>query len=227
MGNLVFIQNTIYEIQLQFISISIFNQMKIRSTKQPITKSSHGFTLVEVMVAVAVLSIGLMGAANLITYNISNSAKAINKTIATNLAQEGIELARNIRDTNFLRVSNRDPGASWDDDLARGAGDTRRIKFFCGGLDKDNINPAPANIDACGAACRIYTYTKTSDGSKCYSDDFGDQDGYNAPQSTSFYRLITLDKLDTDSILVTANIKWLERGEARHLSIQEILYNWQ
>lgn len=182
---------------------------------------NSGFTLVEVMVAVAVLSIGLIGAANLITYNISNSAKAINKTIATNLAQEGIELVRNIRDTNWLS------GSSWDNNLVQGLGNIRRIKFFCGGLVNQNINPAPADIDACGAACRVYTYTKISDGSKCYSDDFGNQIGYNAPQATSFYRLITVDKLDANSILTMANIKWLERGDARYLNIQEILYNWR
>ncbi|MBU4056467.1 prepilin-type N-terminal cleavage/methylation domain-containing protein [Patescibacteria group bacterium] len=182
---------------------------------------ASGFTLVEVMIAVAVLSIGLLGAANLITYNISNSAKAINKTIATNLAQEGIELARNIRDTNWFS------GSSWDNNLVQGLGNIRRIKFFCGGLINQNINPAPANIDACGAACRVYTYIKISDGSKCYSDDFGNRAGYNAPQATDFYRLIILDKLDANSILATANIKWLERGDARYLTTQEILYNWR
>ncbi len=184
-------------------------------------KFSSGFTLVEVMVAVAVLSTGLIGAANLITYNISNSAKAINKTIATNLAQEGIELTRNIRDTNWLS------GVGWDTNLAPTIGENRQMQFFCGGLSNQNINPAPNNIDICGVACRVYIYTKISDGSKCYSDDFGNQAGYNAPQTTDFYRLITVNKLDADSILATADIKWIERGNARYLTIQEILYNWR
>lgn len=184
-------------------------------------KFQSGFTLVEVMVAVAVLSVGLIGAANLIAYNISNSGKAINKTIATNLAQESIELARNIRDTNWLS------GSLWDNNLVQTIGDNRRIAFFCGGLANQNISPAPANIDACGNNCVVYTYIKTSDGSKCYSDDFGNQAGYNAPQVSGFYRLMTLNRMSADSILATANIKWLEQGNARYLTIQEILYNWR
>lgn len=195
--------------------------------KLQIKLNARGFTLIEVMVAVAVLSLGLMGAANLITFNISNSAKAINKTIATNLAQEGIELVRNIRDTNFLQVSNGAPGASWDDDLVQGLGNIRQLKFFCGGLNNQNINPAPNNIDICAAACRVYAYTKISDGSKCYSDDFGVQAGYDSPIQSDFYRLIIVDKLDADSIEITADIKWIERGNARYLTVQEILYNWR
>lgn len=194
------------------------NKMKTQNNK---SLGMHGFTLIEVMVAVAVLSIGFVGAANLISYNISNSAKAINKTIATNLAQEGLELVRNIRDTNWLS------GIGWDADLVVAIGDRIQKQFFCGGLNSQAIDPAPANIDGCGDGCKIFIYTNTSDGSKCYSDDFGAQAGYGAPQATDFYRFITLNRLDASSILATADIKWLERGDARYLTIQEILYNWR
>ncbi|MFH1769448.1 MAG: prepilin-type N-terminal cleavage/methylation domain-containing protein [Parcubacteria group bacterium] len=65
-------------------------------------KNNKGFTLVEVLAALLVLSIGLIGAYSLISYNFVNATRIKNNVIASGLVQEGMEVVRNIRDTAWL-----------------------------------------------------------------------------------------------------------------------------
>ena len=76
------------------------NQYKIR-----------GFTLVEVIVVVFVITIGLLAVFNIIQNITIFSRLAASRLTAVYLAQEGIELVRNQRDTNWLE------GVDWDNGL--------------------------------------------------------------------------------------------------------------
>lgn len=60
-----------------------------RSSHKP--RQQHGFTLVETMVAIAVLTIGLVGAAALMTQMLSNSGRSRYMSIAAMLASEKLE----------------------------------------------------------------------------------------------------------------------------------------
>ena len=73
-----------------------------------------GFTLLEVIVAIFLITVGIGGAYALISQTISSTTISSQKLIASYLVQEGIEIVRNIRDTNRLE------GASWDDGLSSG-----------------------------------------------------------------------------------------------------------
>ena len=61
-----------------------------------------GFTLIEVMVAVFVLTIGVLAAFNVVQNITIYSRTTSSRLTAIYLAQEGIELVRNQRDTNWL-----------------------------------------------------------------------------------------------------------------------------
>lgn len=60
-----------------------------------------GFSLMEVMLSVAVLSIGIMGVLPLIVSGLREALDSRDQVIASMLAQEGAELAQNIRDNNW------------------------------------------------------------------------------------------------------------------------------
>lgn len=75
-------------------------------------KKENGFTLIESMIAVALIVSGLTGILTLINRAFGFSNNAFNRLTAANLAQEGIELVRNTRDNNWL---NR---RAWDFGLA-------------------------------------------------------------------------------------------------------------
>jgi len=53
------------------------------------------------MLAAFVLSVAMIAAINLLIVSFSNSAKSRDRVIASMLAQEGIEIVRNIRDNNW------------------------------------------------------------------------------------------------------------------------------
>jgi type IV pilus modification protein PilV len=63
-------------------------------------QTKKGFSLVEVLVSILVLSFGIVGISSLMMQNIKASVEAKNQIIAAELAQEGIELVRNMRDNN-------------------------------------------------------------------------------------------------------------------------------
>lgn len=67
---------------------------------------NKGFTLLEMLIALSVISVGVMAAFTLSTANL-NTAKANGQRIlAANLAREGVEFIRNVRDTNWLRIES-------------------------------------------------------------------------------------------------------------------------
>ena len=88
-------------------------------THNPILKFKKGFTLLEVLLAIFVITIGVVGVSLAIQQAVSFTAFSTSKLTAIYLAQEGIEVVRNIRDTNWLE-ERTNPGISWDDGLSPG-----------------------------------------------------------------------------------------------------------
>lgn len=89
-------------------------------------KYKRSFTLLETIVAIYILLLGLVGAIALSAQSLSIVQTFKQELIATNLAQEGIELVRNKRDSNYLEskkgggcVPPCNPNAQDMEDLAR------------------------------------------------------------------------------------------------------------
>lgn len=62
-----------------------------------------GFTIVEALVAIFILTTAVTALLTVVTQSVFNSNYIKNKVIAIGLAQEGIELVRNIQDSNLLQ----------------------------------------------------------------------------------------------------------------------------
>jgi prepilin-type N-terminal cleavage/methylation domain-containing protein len=65
------------------------------------THNKSGFTLVEIIAVLFVISLGLIGVLSLIIQNIQGQNINKNSIVAYQLAQEGIEMIRKVRDTNW------------------------------------------------------------------------------------------------------------------------------
>lgn len=59
----------------------------------------RGFSLVEVLVSLLVISFGILGISALMFSSIKNSVEAKNQVVASSLAQEGIELVRHLHES--------------------------------------------------------------------------------------------------------------------------------
>jgi len=99
-----------------------------------------GFSILEVVISVAILSIGLVAAVGLIAGSIRDSIDSRDNIIAANLAQEGVELVRNVRDNGWL---DGDPDEPFQPDFPSGG-----IRNECR-IDKDatpSANPFACNF---------------------------------------------------------------------------------
>lgn len=65
----------------------------------------RGDTILEVMVAMALLSMILAGTFSILNNAIEANANVRNRIVALNVAREGFEAVRNLRDTNWLKYS--------------------------------------------------------------------------------------------------------------------------
>ncbi|MBI2052847.1 MAG: hypothetical protein HYT34_01225 [Candidatus Ryanbacteria bacterium] len=105
-----------------------FNKIEVRKGFTPLEKAAYsfgrwlckrwreynapkhpfltGFTLLETLVAIYVILFGLVSFITLSTESLKAVSVFRSQLIATNLAQEGLELVRNKRDTNFLILKN-------------------------------------------------------------------------------------------------------------------------
>ncbi|MEK7564621.1 MAG: type II secretion system protein [Patescibacteria group bacterium] len=72
-----------------------------------ILHKNKGFTLIEAIVAIGVISVGFVGSLVLISKSSSQASILKDRVVAAHLAEEGIEVVYNVRDTNWIK------GLSW------------------------------------------------------------------------------------------------------------------
>ena len=167
-------------------------------------RNRKGFTILEVIVALGIAMLGLLGVVSLVIQNMQ--VQVFNKyyLTASMLAQEGLELVRNIRDENWLNF-----GANWDDDIKTGDG-----TFVIDYSGRSSIDYGPNNIDDNGA--RLYL-----DGNGYYAH------GSSGIMPTPFSRLITVMSDGTDKLDVVVIVQWKEHGRTHQYVAETFLYNWR
>jgi len=157
------------------------------------------FTLVEILVAVTVLTVGIMASYAAITKVVSLTYFNSYRFIASRLAQEGMELVSNIRDSNWL-----DPTVDW----------YHNLDSCSGGCEMDyNDLGSPDNYT--GRYLKINT-----DGFYNYDNDGED---------SRFKRRIKVDKVSDYKLEVKVEIMWSEPNSSSEqiLTAEEHLYDWR
>lgn len=79
-------------------------QNKKKKNKTIIPRQKRGFSIGEVLISSFLLLVGITAATALIVQDMREAFDARDTIIAAQLAQEGIELVRNVRDTNIART---------------------------------------------------------------------------------------------------------------------------
>ena len=80
-----------------------------------ILNKKRGFTVIEVIIATFILTVGVLGAFSVIQMILTFTSNVSSQLAAVYLAQEGIENVRNIRDSNWLAQIAWDQGISSGD----------------------------------------------------------------------------------------------------------------
>ncbi|MES2087854.1 MAG: prepilin-type N-terminal cleavage/methylation domain-containing protein [Patescibacteria group bacterium] len=102
-------------------------------------KRNAGFTIIETIVAIAILAVAVVAPLSLAQRSLNADIYARDQVTAFYLAQEAVEYVRNIRDGNGLSVT---PLTGWLDGLNECTGNN-----YCG-IDPSNREP-PSRIIAC------------------------------------------------------------------------------
>lgn len=176
---------------------------------------NKGFTLIEVIAAILIILIGLLGVFSATQKIVSYIAFSNSKLTASYLAQEGLELVRNIRDNNWL--SNDVPAPLWDKWIDNTAPDCSSLTSTGCEIDYD-----ATNLVSYGTG----TFLKIENGSGLY--------GYDIGSPTKFKRKITIKAIDNDVPLngndileITVLVEWSERGEYHSITARGNLYDWR
>ncbi len=170
-------------------------------------KQNKGFTLAELLIAVFVLTSGIIGAYIMIQNSISVATGARMRATASHLAQEGIEIIRNIRDTNFLEKASA-PTNEWNEGLSSG---NYQADYFLPRSKDPALSVCPG---LCGFS-DLWFLRKNN-------NDFYN---YSAGENTVFKRRITIQR-QPDVLKIIVTVYWLERSMVKEVSMQENLYNW-
>jgi prepilin-type N-terminal cleavage/methylation domain-containing protein len=175
----------------------------------PTPRKVQGFTLLEVMVSVFIIAIALTGILALVSYTIGASQLASLRLTAANLAQEGIEIVKSIRESNFDESGWGNWYASF---LANSGPKCYQVQYLTPNLGSGNDIPNCLISDT-----DILKYDATSGLYKYGS-------GVN---TYNLKRMITLTKISDNEIKVTADVVWANRGQSYSLSVEDRLWNWR
>ena len=158
----------------------------------------RGFALVEIITVLFIMSLGLIGILSLIVQNIQSQSYNKSNLIAYQLAQEGVELIRKVRDSN------------WRADIDY----------------NDKLAPAQYYMDYADTAPHLHDPDNPEE--LVLRQDAADFYTHNtaAATTTPFSRLITIGAIDDNSFRVNARINWSDHNRNYFYDLETILYDW-
>lgn len=173
--------------------------------------TSRGFTLIETLVAVSLLTIAIVAPMTLTAQSLAGAYYARDQITAYNLAQEGIESVRAIRDGQVLAISQSSAAGSID---LFGEIPINQ-DFTINGLD---TSPASA-MKTCAGTCPNMQLSPD-----------GNLYGYGAGWvETKFIRTLRASFVGggTDELQLSVTVSWTTNtGQTRSFTIYENVFRW-
>lgn len=201
-----------------------------RSTK--IVRDQRGQTLIELLTAVFVLSLALVGALSLANSNAKNQNIGSLRLTASYLAREGVETARALRDSNWLAEL---PPDQWDTGLKDPNGITTCAILTQGGVSFQFVEckkDGEKNV-IFDDLYRLYR-TDTGMFSQSPTPEQAEGDG------TAYYRKVTFTPTclpETQEancglnakigVTVMSEVWWQYGSQTPHVTVAEQLTNWK
>jgi len=185
--------------------------------KRKIQNSEYGFTIMEVLAVIFIISVALVGSIGVVLQNVRLQERSKNSLIALGLAQEGMELTKNKRDNNFLQ------GRFWYEGFLDNSACVNCMASTSFVIHLDNSGSSSTiEIDN--------TVSQLQD-ARFYLDSDGFYTHVNTSTSTNFFRLIKADYFITASSTIVSStvdvvVGWLERGRMHDYELITVLYDW-
>ena len=173
---------------------------------------SSGFTLVETLIAVAILMIAIAGPLTIANQALTSALGSRNAMIATYLAQDGMESIKNIKDNNLTDLA----GFAWSNIINTSC----TVSSPCSTPQPFNYIGSDANnniICTKVANCKLFT----NDSKKVY---FYGGDSTNGDHPTPFTRYYYVN-LNGNEAVVTVVVSWTDGSVPNEIRLQELMTN--
>ena len=161
-------------------------------------KINNGQMIIEAMIGMGIVVVGLLGVLSLVSRSTSLNRVVSNQIIGNYLAAEGIEISKNIIDTNIIN------GNPWN------------IGF-----------ETPGNFEVDFKSRNLLTdenrYILFDSGPSLYGYSENLENGL----PTNFKRTIIIMPVGTDEIKVNSIVKWTGRGGGNfEINLEDHFFNW-
>lgn len=180
-----------------------------------IKQQVRGFTLVETLVAVLLLSVAIAGPLTVASRALNAALVAKDQIVAYYLAQDALEYIRFRRDSNCLAVGAstpcKDSAGQWLSGLNECTSGSCTIDTA--------LNSLASCIHTSSSSCDKLYYSSSL---KRYTHDINDT-------GTSYKRVITISDMVADqAALVTVSVYWRNNTlNERSVVLKDYLFNWQ
>ncbi len=158
---------------------------------------SNSFSVVEVLIALSILIVGLLGTVTLMVRTLDTSLLTLEKLTAAELAQEGIEIVRNIKDSKVISGEID----SWFNNLSNGS--------YYVDYDDHQLN-------------RILPGHQVPFLRKDANGFFG----YASGPLTPYQREIKIRKISNHHLQVNSIVSWKHKGISFSVNVEDHLYKY-
>jgi len=167
-------------------------------------RKDRGFTILELIISVAVLSFGIIGIYNAFSPLIELNSNTTIRFKATYLGQEGFEIIRNIRDTDFIK------NITWSS------------------LIDTCIDGCQADYKTGTAVEGVDNQLKAYDANNFLKINSDGLYGYDVGTDTIFKRKIIITQpVGTDVLKIDVLVYWSHNGKSYEYETSGYLYNWK
>ncbi len=177
----------------------------------------------ETLVAISLLLLAITGPMVFAQNALRAAFNSRDQVTAFYLAQDAIELVKNVRDNNVLSGKTDNDGAD----------------YWLGGLDGCGTVDKGCTVDTSAFLGTFLSCSNSSDPGCLGTATDASQDihlkigensiiGHTGNQDSIFSRVVYIDSVNTDEAKITVKVRWKshENIGARDITVIEYIYNW-
>ncbi len=168
-----------------------------KAHKDKIESHRSGQLLIEMLVALGILTVGFLGVMSLLSRAIGLNRVVADNYTATYLAEEGIEIVKNILDGNVIQ------GKGWNEGFGIGNGD------FEVDFSSDTLVQSQDRFLTLDQSANLYGY------------------GFSSATPFKRVVRIDIDGSGGNEIIVNSEVGWVSRGGNYNVNLEDHFFNWR